>query len=470
MLYDKRNANFFNARDQSIIELCDFLGPKLNHLHDVNFSIEFWRRVLDAYARSVINQQPYYECPKFEFPLPFLPINGWVPASITKVVLDRTLVTLRSVKRGKFKLPNAAKALEGVKKVAFGTRGEIVAGDLAAVHASFDWVRFLGMPDRSVRHRLNNEAIKLSDPVRRNAYAGLPKIYVEYFPNLLTHFSTLSESTVREIFVEHYGSFYEMVLAAYLSEVVGAQITQLQTGGGTGETTVSIGQTKRSAYDRLLTYGWQISGHDKPFYAIRLEEFKKNYQRAVGCGDSFDVLFMLGQAESSEELRAHYSRCVDEIRSKLDRAKYLKFRFRPRATSRALRIVKKPISLNGVPKTLIDDSLKPIASVCSRARIIVQLTMPATNFHECIFIDKPVLAIDTNNIKTQIALPFHNFFHECGVFHRDVAELVKFLNNTDIDEWWAKVVRDYRYQEYKRQFARSKADYQTSEQATHDTI
>lgn len=94
--------------------------------------------------------------------------------------------------------------------------------------------------------------------------------------------------------------------------------------------------------------------------------------------------------------------------------------------------------------------------LCRNSRVVVQLTMPSTNFLECIFIDQPVVGIDTNNMATDIIEPFLKFFHEVGVLHQDAKSVVRFLNDVDLYPWWRQVIEEWEYKKFKQTFARSK--------------
>lgn len=440
------------------MEICSWLTPIMNVVHGTNFSSIFWTRLLSYYAQAVVNQFMFFEREYFDYPVPFQPINGWAPPHRRVILKDQLITLLRSM-RGEYSLKDIPSAIPRGERISLGVRAKRIAKDTRSIPLSIDWVRFLGMPDRSVRQKLLHEAGIQSSVTACNICKSVPKIFVEYFGVILGVVKRAGELPIREIFVEHYSSQFDVILTAYLSEARGVRINQLQTGGFVGETVISVEPSKRVLYDRLLTYGWRLGCKDEPYYAVRLEEFKDKYVLHQKAVVPFDILVVYGNPENSRAIENHYRHCTKSICSSLDHNRYPNILLRPRATSRVLRITKFPSSFKGVARQKIDKGRKDMAELCASATVVIQLTMPSTNFLECVFIDKPVLGVDTNLFPTEIVKPFLDFFHECGVLHNNIEALIAFLNGIDLQRWWFDVISEARYKKFKELFARSRAQY-----------
>lgn len=324
---------------------------------------------------------------------------------------------------------------------------------------SFDWVRQLGYPDRSRRNRLLEIAETLPDVEQKNICSAIPKVYIEYFQKILSALNRLDPMPIRKIFVEHYGSTFEEILAAYCAEVKNAQIIQLQQGGFVGETTLSIQPFQRISYDQLLTYGWRIDSIDIPYYAVRLEQYKRRYTAHSNKSATNDILFVFGSPEVAKAITRHYQNAIESICNDLDQQRLPRIKLRPRATSRRLGITRLPSTFRGLPPHWIDQGRTDIAELCANSRAVVQVTMPSTNFLECLFVDQPVLGINTNSMPTTLIKPYLEFFHTCGVLHKDMKSLIGLLNSIDIDSWWAEVTAEAKFQDFLLTFARTKAQY-----------
>ncbi len=430
----------------------------MNRVHRVEFSERFWTRVLGSYALAAYNQCQFFAQDNFSFPVPFEAINGWSPAGRKHILQNQVLTFLRSLK-GKHSLKDIPDRIPTAERIVLGVRAEFSASDLRATPLSFNWILSLGLPDASARWRLDEESMQQETTTNRNICKSVPKLYVEYFAALLCILKSAEALPVKEIYVEHYSSSFEKILAAYLVEKNGACLYQLQTGGFVGETVISIEPFQRSLYDRLLTYGWKVGPQDFPYYAVRLEQFKQNYLSERSTEKKWDVLVVYGNAPNSNAVDRHYTECTESIIEKLDRNRYPRVLFRPRATSKILRIASYPTVFKRVKRREVDRGSDSIARLCARSSIVVHWTMPSTNFLECVFVDHPIVAVDTNQFPTEAFKPFQEFFREVGVFHSSPESLVRFLNETEIQTWWSRVSSNEVYLKFKDQFARSQARY-----------
>ncbi|MBB1472234.1 hypothetical protein H5368_04240 [Luteimonas sp. MC1782] len=457
MITDK-SPDFFLARSNKVLETCDWLGRVLNRIHRVDFSHSFWTRVLAAYATAAYNQKEFFAAEVYPFPVTFQPINGWSPAGRVEVLRDRVITTLRSY-RGAHPLTDIPDKIPKSRRIAVGVRADLISKELDAVPLSFNWVPFLGDHNPGARARLLEEAELQKTTSSKNICRNVPQIYVEYFDALLGHLKRAEALGVEKVFVEHYGSSFELIFAAYLSERIGAELNQLQQGGFVGETVISIEPMKRAQYDRLLTYGWRAGPQDSPYFAIRLEQFEGDFRRHAAEKVFRDLLVVYGSPATSQAMQEHYEEFTEGLLAGIDRNKFPRILLRPRAKSRFLRMTDYPKAFKMARRSEIDSGHRPISSLCATSSLVIQVTTPSTNFLECIFVDKPVLALDTNQFPTQILRPHLEFFRRAGILHESTAAMVGFLNSVDVSLWWGQLIREEEYKEFKRLFTRSRVQY-----------
>ena len=428
----------------------------MNEVHGTNFSEKFWTRLLIPYAWTYYNQREHYEFTDSKYPIPFQPIGGWSPPGKSQVIKDILLATLRSLK-GKYSPRKIGEVLPRNGKLVLGIRGEIAAAELDATFVSFNWIPFLGFADPEPRKRLMSLAEKADSPEGKWLVEQMPEVYLEYFGRLLRIMQTVDSVVISDIYVEHYGSFFDRLLAFYLSER-GASVNQLQLGGYIGETIQSVDAVMRFERDKHLTYGWRINPEDIPFYSIRLEQFRAKYESCRNSEKKLDLLVVYNHV-NSRATREHYEYCSDVLRDNLSSDQYPKIMLRPRGSTRLLSAKKSLRFLKGFASGQIGSGKEDMAQLCAKARLVIHWSHPSTNLLECIFVDQPVVAVQLNSTPTDIVKPHYRFLKEVGILHDDPSSLVNHISRIDVESWWSSIICREEYQLFKRTFARSKDDY-----------
>ena len=197
-----KDALFFESRSEAVLATCAWLGPIMNRVHGTQFSEKFWTRALLEYAVAAYNQKAHFDEESFRYPISFEAINGWAPPDRKKIIQDVALTSLRSLK-GAYSAKDIARSLLGVSRVAFGTRSEIFGLELAAAPLSFNWIPYLGRPDSKVRKSLRTASQDAPTLHYRNVCRNVPRLYVEFFGNLLRLFERAQSLPITDIFVEH---------------------------------------------------------------------------------------------------------------------------------------------------------------------------------------------------------------------------------------------------------------------------
>lgn len=75
------------------------------------------------------------------------------------------------------------------------------------------------------------------------------------------------------------------------------------------------------------------------------------------------------------------------------------------------------------------------------ARMVVQFKIPATNFLECLYVDKPCIGINMNDNPTEYEKLFYNDLIELGVLHNSFEEMKNFINEIDLEDWHDRTLK-----------------------------
>jgi hypothetical protein len=59
-----------------------------------------------------------------------------------------------------------------------------------------------------------------------------------------------------------------------------------------------------------------------------------------------------------------------------------------------------------------------------------------------------------NDQPTNIVKPYYDFLLKQGVIHNNFISLVEHLNKIDLDEWWAALIKEPMYLQFKNEFLR----------------
>ncbi|MES2847807.1 MAG: hypothetical protein V4685_02040, partial [Bacteroidota bacterium] len=136
-----------------------------------------------------------------------------------------------------------------------------------------------------------------------------------------------------------------------------------------------------------------------------------------------------------------------------DKEKYKNILGRPRPENKIFSHASQ-ISFIKDSRVKIDTGLTDMAEMMRQSQLVVHVTLPATNFLECIYVDHPVIGVLDNDQPTGIVKPYYDFFLAKGVMHDSFNSLVEHLNTIDVQTWWAGIISDPVYKQFKNEFAR----------------
>ena len=447
------------------IDLAPALAEALKELHDCDLSVQFWSRYILQYARAVCEQKECFSVDTLDSAVPMIPMLGQTPPNATRA---RTHSALERARGLRHVIERAARFSDlhpagNDRKVAIGIRAEAVAAACNAVQIQIPFLPPFPPAGQARRRRLSVIASCLLDPLMQNAVRFMPRVFVEYHPSLkATVEKVLIKHQPKEIFYEHFGN-YTQRLFGYLGSEKGAILTHVQTGGHVGESLISVNEAKRFEYDRLLTYGWRLGKKDKPFFAVRLEEFKKKYSQKTTSNERLktDILIVLSPVTSLARQR-QYSELIEALSRNGIREKFPHIVLRPRGTSRLISSSAQLRSMDIPDCWSADDGKVEMPKLLSTCRLVIQSEYPSTNFLEALFVDHPAMAIRNDQELTPLAAVHVARLEKLGLLHKTAPDLAAFLEEIELEAWWKTVINSAEYQEFKDIFARSKSAFDLS--------
>ncbi len=313
-----------------------------------------------------------------------------------------------------------------------------------------DYFPSLRKKNNAKRLKANDVANKQEDIFYRNVLKQLPEIYVEYFDGLLDMIPL--ENPGKKVFhTSLLDSFFsKFLIAKYLDN--GAKLYYYQHGAYYGELATHNAHRNESAIaDKFITWGWKINEKDTPGKAYRLEKFKREYD-SKKTDFVYDCLFCYPGINNTN--RKQYQKYTDDLVTKLDKSKYKKLIARPRPSSK-LPFVSHKIGFPVSKEITIDSAKKGIVDTIVKTRLVIQFTVPSTNFTECLYVNHPTIGLLNNDNPTDVVKPFYDFFLKVGVLHHDFNSLIAHLNKIDLDAWWSDVCATEEYKEFKNTFLRA---------------
>jgi hypothetical protein len=444
------NESFFLERPNKILATCRSLMPIMNKLHGVNFSERFWITILSEYVKTCVNRFHYFSEPCTSYFIPPLPINGWHPIT-RKQAIELRFKTLYKDFAFKGTLVNLITAMKSSKKISFGPRGKEFE-----VYGLSKYVESVSLPlwigDTNKRSQLNNLAKKEVNIFFKNVLLQMPLYYVEGFSSSLNKIPKLEHPEQYEFHFEHGDSFFMELLVAYYVEQ-GARAIMYQLGAFIGEVNyLTINPIMHAKIDEHRTYGWKISQKDIPHFAYRLEEFQQKVQ-SYNDDEIYDILIVYNDNIVQEEIFTRYKFRSKYFFENFKSATENKILLRPRGKSKKIDSSKDLVVMNPPNNCKIDKGMMPLAKLVKQSKLVIHWEVPATNFLECIYIDKPVIGIIQNIDPTEIIIPHYNNLKRLNILHDEVYSMVDHLNSVDINEWWAKVKIDPDYILFKKTFA-----------------
>lgn len=438
---------FIENRPYKIIELCEFLTPVMNELHKTDYSFRFWATLLKDYAKSCVNRELLMSDRILDTRPYIKPIDGWELPSRK----DRWQARIRELAMAVYDRHPISEINQILKKndnICVGIRGSEfehfgLGTCCPAYHSRSSF--FL---NSALRNRLETVAERENSTFRKNAILQLPRYYVEDFKKNISKID-LYEPQKKIFHAEHLNGMMDLIIALYVEH--GAKYYKYQLGAWAGEVNSSMTPEKYIDIDKLRTYGWKIHEKDEPHVAYRLEQFSRSYNKFTPAG-LHDLCIVYNQVNISN--RERYKTISETLFKRLDFQKYPKVLLRPRGATKKLDSSGELTFLNPPSNVVIGKGKRPMCEIVKASRIMVHLTLPSTNFLECIYTDHPIVAILTVTDPTEIIKPYYQFFLDQKVMHRDIHSLIFHLNSVDIGTWWEEVINEPMYREFKHTFAR----------------
>lgn len=445
LMYEEEG--FRDKRPGKVNELCKYLFPVMNEIHETDYSERFWSILLKGYATTCVNRELLMSDHVLSARPVISPINGWeLPTR-----KERWNARIREVAIAFYKRHPMYKVNQILKEkdnICVGIRGKVFEefglGTYCPAYHSISSF-FL---DYGLRKNLKSIAAREASIFKKNVLLQLPRYLVEDFKKNISKIE-LYEPQKKIFHAEHLAGIFDLIIALYVDQ--GAKYYKYQLGGFMGETKSSVTPEKYIGIDKLRTYGWKIHEKDEPHVAYRLEQFRNGFDYFTP-DKTFDACIVYNQIDMANKNR--YKTISNELFENLDFNKYPHLLLRPRGKTRKLDNSSELSFLNPPPPVDIDQGKKPMHEIVKASRIMVQLSLPSTNFLECVYVDHPIVAIFTVSDPTEIIKPYYQFFLDQNVMHNDIDSLVKHLNSVDVESWWNKVTSEPMYREFKNKFAR----------------
>lgn len=430
-------------------KLFNELHPIMNELHETDFSMRFWKILLRSHNRAMISRIELLSKNEVTIEPDLYPVNGRsLPTRKEKyikglILFVKHLKSIRKRKKVEFLLKN-----EKVFRMGFPEFRGMENEDIG-IELPLYMPLFFGGGDKSKREKVLEISKSMEDPFMKNVVAHLPKLLVEYFQQ---HFDMVKMFNPEEKnFHVHmpFGEYNQMLIAKYIEQ--GSGLTWYQHGSYYGEYRGdSAHDFESSVADHFRTWGWQIRENDQPWKAYRLEKFRHEYNKFV-VTQEYDLL--LAYPKIKKNTRKLYKEFTEYLLSNLEPSTYGKILARPRALNKLFSHKSK---LNFINNGRVDKTsgLSHMAEDMAKCRVILQMTVPATNFLECIYLDHATVGFLQNDQPTEIIKPYYDFFLEKGVLHQDVDSLVQHMNRIEPEVWWEDVKSDPRYKAFKHSFTR----------------
>lgn len=426
----------------------EMLAPVMNEIHGTNHSFRFWKIVMNDYVNAVISIKHVLEQQELNGQATLLPINSHhVPT-----LKDKVIARLPSVIKH-FKSPGKLKAIHAVlsenNDINIGLPSiEAVAKETGYALPLYYSI-YPGSGDKSKREKVNKLAVAQANIYFRNIVKRLPQVYVEYFERDFNSIKLFDASS--KIFHLHgMPPYYNSLLVAKYLES-GAKLFYYQHGAYYGEL---VGHNsyihENSLCDEYRTWGWKMKPNDVPWKAYRLEKFKQQYD-TVAKKKEFD--FLMCYPDVYDANLAFYKTGTEYFLNNINNNKYKKLLARPRPMNRLFSHANRIAFIND-SRVTIDSGLGSVADVIGKCKLVVQFTIPATNFMECLYVDHPTMGLLDNDQPTDIVKPYYDFFMQQGVIHNNFISLVEHLNKIDLDEWWAALIKEPMYLQFKNEFLR----------------
>lgn len=421
----------------------------MNHIHRVNYPYRFWKIVMSDYVNALVSIKHVLEKEELKRS-PFLfPLNSHHLPTLKQRLMSRLPSVIKH-----YKNPGTRPRIFDILKKENNIRIalpeiEAVKNDIGGLTIPVYYPLFPGRGNTGKRKRADELAENTTGLFYKNMIKQLPRVYVEYFDQLYN--SIPLHNPQKKIFHSHGmpGFYNSLIIAKYLLN--GAKLFYYQHGAYYGE---MVGHNSHfnesSVADEFRTWGWKIKKNDVVWKAYRMEKFKVVYEK-LQLSREYD--FLMCYPDIFHANRPFFKGITDYLLQHLDNDKYKKIIARPRPVNRMFSHAHK-LSFIHDPRVTIDSGLGAMADVIAKSRVVIQFTIPSTSFLECLYVNHPTIGLLDNDQPTDIVKPYYDFFIKQGVMHNSFESLVDHLNTVDIDTWWAALIQEPMYRQFKHDFIR----------------
>lgn len=420
----------------------------MNHIHGVNYSYRFWKIVMGDYVNALVSIKHILERQEMKSQPPLEPVNSHHVPSFKERIIARLPAVVKHFKNWGCR-SQIFSLLQSQNNISISLPDiDAVRNDTGPVLPLY-YPIFPGSGSSNKRKRANELVAQYDTTFYRNMVAQVPQIYVEHFDSLYNGIPLHKPG--EKIFHSHgMPPFYSaLIIAKYLNH--GAKLYCYQHGAYYGE---MIGHNSHynesSVSDEFRTWGWKIRDNDVPWKAYRLEKFKLNYEKEAGTNE-YDLLMCYPDVYDAN--REHFKTITAYFFNNLDADKYKKIMARPRPMNKMFSHANRLSFIND-NRVTVDSGLGNMTGAIAKSRLVIQFTIPATNFFECLYVDHPTIGILDNDQPTAAVKPYYDFLVAKGMIHTDFAALVDHLNKIDLDEWWSSLTKEPMYAEFKNKFLR----------------
>jgi len=430
-------------------ELYGRLTGVMNEIHRTGHSERFWRILLEGHVKAVISRikllekQPVYRKPEM------FPFNKHSFPTVKEIAKQRLIDFVKHLKSAPKKRRVNTALMENNKiRIGFFEYPNLDREGIGARLPNYHPFVY-GRGDREKRRRANGIADGIEEPFFSNVVRQLPTILVEHYEKMILSAGIFSPEE-KELHVHTTQTvFNEFLIANYVEH--GARLFWYQHGSYYGEYRHdSAHHYEHSVADEFRTWGWKIKEKDRPWKAYRLEKFRRDYIRANVKMDR-DLLIAYSRVGSGK--REKFKEVTETLLSQLDEEKFGKILARPQPSNKVYshRSELDFIDDDRVTKT---SGLNPMAEEMKRCRVVLQLSVPSTNFLECIYANHPTVGILKIDRPSEIIRPYYDYFLQVGLLHHTLESLTSHLNSVIIEEWWDRVSKDRQFIDFRRTFAR----------------
>ncbi len=429
-------------------EIIHELVKVMNHIHQVEYPYRFWKIVMVDYVNAIVSIKHILDCQEMKSRPPLQPVNSHHVPTFKQRVMARLPSVIKHYKT----LSNRSQIfslLKTEKNISIGLPDiEAVRKDTGPV-MPVHYPVFPGSGNTRKRKRASQLAAQYENIFYRNMVKQLPRIYVEYFDGM---FNTIPLFNPEEKVFHTHGLpiFYNsLLIAKYLNH--GAKLFCYQHGAYYGE---MVGHNSHynesSVADEFRTWGWKVRSNDVPWKAYRMEKFSLEYEKKSKTA-AYD--FLMCYPDVFHANQAYFKKITDYFLENINPAKYKKIMARPRPMNRMFSHAGR-LSFITDSRVTIDSGLGSMAEAIANSRLVIQFSIPATNFMECVYVGHPTMGVLDNDQPTEVVKPYYDFLMQQGVIHNDFASLVDHLNKINLDEWWATLIKEPMFLQFKNEFLR----------------